>query len=135
EGLATGERTVFDRFVKIARQGYERYQSMPHLRKPGAERTRLGLPTTFRQTLVDSYAGFMRSPEVDLMRRVRAYRTTPVEVIQEAWPRFWAPLYDQARAAGMNPEQVFPPPSGASEGPLELPQGAGDEETETIERQ
>jgi hypothetical protein len=140
EGLANGRKDVFDRYVRVAREVYVRYQRDKGT-APDGEQERRSLPP-FREVLAANYIVVMKSPTVSLLKRARVWSNSPLRLKQRVYSRLRMDLFAQATRAGLDPEKVFPAPEsvGAAQGaegsgPVEKGEGgAGDGVTSSIER-
>ena len=132
EGLGESRPTVFQRYMVIAQKAHQNYQKMRSYTKPNAPRERLVLPS-FNEMAVNTYAQFMRMSSIDIWRRGRVYKNTPLQLSVQAYPRFYNVVMIQAQQAGYNGQAMFPPPEGFNEMDLIMPQEQ-EESPETIER-
>ncbi|MFA9478165.1 hypothetical protein ACERK3_07635 [Phycisphaerales bacterium AB-hyl4] len=111
-GLAQGRMDVFNRFLTVARGGYDRYRAERTYANPNAPGPRMGmgLASTFRETFNNTYTNFMQSPRTSLIERSRIYMNTPTALQRETFPYFRNEVYQQAEQAGFDAERAFPPP-------------------------
>lgn len=131
QGLALGRVQVFERFVLVARQAHERFQS-DKIANPTAVQDRQKL-LTFKRTLDETYINYMRSPAATLLVRGRAYRHTPVELRHRTYHRFLDAISKQCQQAGYDVDRAFPPPPGYVPSEPEA-NASGDQGTSTIEQ-
>lgn len=115
-GLGNDRRDVFNRFINIAESIQQQYQQKSAYVNPNArqERERL-LWGSFDDILNSAFISLMRSPQMPLVQRARIYRNAPTELKLNTYARIRAPLQEQTNAAGVQMEQLFPPPAGFEE--------------------
>ncbi|MEX0744009.1 MAG: hypothetical protein WD294_09420 [Phycisphaeraceae bacterium] len=132
-GLAHGRMDVFNRFMTVARGGYDRYQAERGTNaNPNAPSARLGMGRSFRDTFNNTYVNFMRAPGTSLIERSRVYMNTPTGVQRETFPQFRTEVYQQAEQAGFDAERAFPPPPDVDADELRREQ---EQVPDTVERQ
>ncbi len=132
EGLGESRPSVFSRYIEIARRAHAYYQQERTYIIPNAPRERLVLPS-FREMIIEVYAQYMRTPSIDIWRRSKVYRNTPLQLAVQAYPRFHNVVMLQAQQAEYPGQAMFPPPEGFDQMDPVMPDER-EETPETIER-
>src|SRR3546814_8675800 len=88
---------VFNKYVRLAEMLHRRYQAERSSATPTAPRERL-LMLPFDQTVAETYAVYMRTPQWDVLERAQVYRNTPLALAQTSYRR-WIDAASQHAAA------------------------------------
>jgi hypothetical protein len=110
EGLVNYDPAIFNRFLKIARTGYDKYDT-GKVATPLANQGRMSLQP-FGELVVSSYVSFMKSSGVNILSKARVWYNTPPQIKEHAYAQLREILDTQATQAGLDPARAFPPPEG-----------------------
>ena len=127
DGLARGRVDVFNRFLRMA---YDIYDKRYNVSDPSkAMRIQKFIDIGSFPDLVDqSFQGLLRTGEGPLLLRARMWQWAPEELKIRAWPNLREEFVKQAVEGGLEPEQVFPKPTGYKEEERDVLETAPDEE-------
>ncbi len=110
EGLARGSLGVFNRYLAVARDVYERRYatSDPNAKFVLAESALLPFP----KLVENSFVGVMQDVGLPLLVRARAWSWAPDLLKAGAYESVGGGLRTAATAAGLDPDRAFPLPAG-----------------------
>lgn len=110
QGLFNYDNRIFERFLGLARVGYDRYMKGKVV-NPLATQDRMSLPP-FEDLVVESYSGFMRSGTINIMSKARVWNNTPLPIKLRAYTNLKPILEQQAIEGGLDVARAFPTPEG-----------------------
>lgn len=110
QGLFNYDARIFDRFLGLARVGYDRYMKGKVV-TPNATQDRMSLPP-FEELVVESYSGFMRSGTVNALTKARVWSNTPLPIKLRSYTSLRPIFETQAAEANLQLERAFPVPEG-----------------------
>jgi hypothetical protein len=129
EGLARGSLGVFNRYLTVARDVYERRYaaSAPDTKFVLAEAALLPFP----KIVENSFVGVMKDVGLPLLVRARAWSWAPDPLRAAAYDDAGDTLRTAAAAAGLDPDRAFPLPAGVEPGRQPPPDAGADGDAPT----
>jgi len=111
DGLARGRIDVFNRFLRMAYNVYDKRYKVSDPSK--AMRIQKFVDIGSFPDLVDqSFQGLLKTGEGPLLLRSRIWQWAPEELKVRAWPNLKEAFTKQAIEAGLEPGRAFPKPAG-----------------------
>ena len=114
EGLAKGDLKVFNRYLGVAHNVYDRrYATSRPDAKLVLEDTKL---LEFPKLVQNSFETLIKDPSLPVLARARVWAWAPEKLREECFQDLSETLRTQAEAAGLDPEKAFPPPASVKDG-------------------
>jgi hypothetical protein len=109
-GLANGRPDIFNRFVEMAKMGYDR-QEKKGVAAPNAEQRRMSfLP--FPELVASTYESYIATPGIPLDFRARVWAMTPPDLKQVVYDKVMLKIKPQFANSGFDINRAFPEPPG-----------------------
>ena len=115
-GMTKGDRQIFGKFIRLARQEYERYQESRRTTKT-ADQDRMRLPP-WRDLVTAVYLKMMKDPQLHLLTRARLWRRTPDGALMRRTYDQIMPIVRmqvEGRDPPMDADKLLPEPPGMAE--------------------
>jgi len=115
-GLLNGDRRVWERFLKLAKEIHTRHQKRG-ISTPTADQDRMKfLP--WDEMLESTYMGFMRQQSIAPLIRARVWANTPEKLRRDTYLKLRELMREQLKEAGLHPDLAFRAPRGMEDAEL-----------------
>ena len=114
EGIAKGRPDVFNKFLALARDAFDRYKQN-QWRNPTTDMDRMALAAEFRQLVESTFATLLKQPNLPLILRSRIWHRTDPSLRQFVYDEVRPIVEEHATLEKLDPKKVFPEPPGMEE--------------------
>lgn len=130
EGLGKGDFKVFNRFLGLAFDVYDkRYSASDPATKFTLKDAKL---LEFPKLVKNSFDAFFRDGSVSVMERARVWHFAPDNIKSQIYEDLKNDFAKAAKSAGLNPEKAFPAVSPQEEAGVDESVAATDNETQSV---